>query len=80
MLEIRTDLENDKRLLIYKDDFAECMIPFLIQHYSEICVVDLNESMDVTQRLADPAKFTQILFLSSMESWEKLWMLAKENE
>ncbi|MBR2913608.1 MAG: hypothetical protein IKC40_06780 [Oscillospiraceae bacterium] len=80
MLEIRTDLENDKRLLIYKDDFADCMIPFLIQHYSEICVVDLTESLEVTHRLADPAKFTQILFLSSMESWETLWLHAKETE
>lgn len=74
MLEIKTDLENDKRLLIYKDDFADCMIPFLLQHYSEICVVDLEESLNVSERLADPAEFTQILFLSSMESWEKLWM------
>lgn len=80
MLEIKTDLENDKRLLIYKDDFADCMIPFLLQHYSEICVVDLEESLGVSERLAEPAEFTQILFLSSMESWEKLWMHIRQTE
>lgn len=78
MLNIKTNLENDKRLLIYKDDFADCMIPFFMQHYSEICVIDLTESLQVTEYLADPAEFTQILFLSSMESWEMLWMHTKQ--
>ncbi len=80
MLKIRTDLENDKRLLLYKDDFADCMIPFLLQHYSEICVVDLNHSIGVSERLADPAGFTQVLFLSSMESWENAWMHMMQEE
>ena len=39
---IRTNLDNGKKLLLYKDDFGDCMIPFLIQHYSEICVVILS--------------------------------------
>ncbi len=73
MLEIRTDLQNDRRLLVYKDDFADCMIPFLLQHYSEICVVDLEQSAGISERLADPTEFTQVLFLCSMENWSEIW-------
>ncbi|MBE6851649.1 MAG: hypothetical protein E7504_08005 [Ruminococcus sp.] len=80
MLKIRTDLENDKRLLIYKDDFANCMIPFLLQHYSEICIVDLEQSIGISDRLANPEEFTQVLFLSSMESWENVWMHIGQTE
>ncbi len=73
MLEIRTNLENDKKLLVYKDDFADCMIPFLLQHYSRICVVDLEQSMEISERLADPTEFTQVLFLAGMENWSEIW-------
>ena len=73
MLEIQTTLENDKKLLVYKDDFADCMIPFLLQHYSRICVVDLEQSMEISERLADPTEFTQVLFLAGMENWSEIW-------
>lgn len=75
MLEIQTNLENDRKLLIYKDDFADCMIPFLLQHYSSICVVDMKSYADISERLADPAEFTQVLFLASMENWTEIWKM-----
>lgn len=73
VLRIQTDLENGKKLLIYKDDFADCMIPFLMQHYSEICIIDLEQSTEISMRMADPSEFTQVLFLCSMEGWSELW-------
>ncbi len=73
MLCIQTDLDNDRRLLVYKDDFADCFIPFLLQHYSEICVVDIEESIEVSERLSDPTDFSHVLFLCSMESWCNIW-------
>lgn len=73
MLKIQTNLENDRKLLVYKDDFADCFIPFLVQHYSEICVVDLNAASGISEQLTDPADYTQVLFLCSMESWGELW-------
>lgn len=67
---IRTDLDNDKKLLLYKDDFGDCMIPFLLQHYSEICVVNLA---DMHQEAVDPSEYTQAMFLSSMKNWQELF-------
>ena len=72
-LVIRTDVGNGKKLLLFKDDFADCMVPFLLQHYSEICVVDLELTAGRWMTAADPAEYTQTLFLCSMKNWEKLW-------
>lgn len=70
-LVIRTDLDNHKKLLLYKDDFADCMIPFLIQHYSEICLIDLQQADEelIFTSAQDP-EYTQILFLCSVKTWQ----------
>ncbi|MBV1821278.1 hypothetical protein KUA25_24855, partial [Bacteroidales bacterium MSK.15.36] len=33
---------NDKKLLIIKDSYANCLVPFLTSHYGEIYMVDLR--------------------------------------
>lgn len=71
-LVIRTNLDNDKKLLLYKDELADCFIPFLLQHYSEICVVNLEETGLDFEEAADPSAYTQVLFLSDMENWCRL--------
>jgi hypothetical protein len=72
-LVIRTDLNNGKKLLLYKDDFADCMIPFLLQHYSEICVVNLEQTGADFGAIAAPDDYTQALFLCSMSEWQTLF-------
>ena len=72
-LVIRTNVESGKKLLLFKDDFADCMVPFLLQHFSEICVVDLEQASGHYLTVANPADYTQALFLCSMQRWEKLW-------
>lgn len=37
-----TKLDNGKKLLVFKDSYANSLIPFLTQHYEEIHVVDLR--------------------------------------
>ena len=69
---IQTDLNNGKKLLLYKDDFADCMIPFLIQHYSEICVVNLEQTGANFESVANVEDYTQVLFLCSVKSWHEL--------
>ena len=71
-LVIRTNLDNGRRLLLYKDDYADCMLPFLLEHYSEICVVNLDMTGRDFTAAADPAGYTQALFLCSMQKWEQI--------
>ncbi len=70
---IRTDLHNDKKLLLYKDDFADCMIPFLAQHYSEICVINLEQTGTHFQEITDPSEYTQVMFLCSVKNWQEIF-------
>lgn len=72
-LVIKTNVESGKKLLLFKDSFADCMVPFLLQHYSEICVVDLATVGEDYLTAADPENYTQALFLCSMKGWEEMW-------
>ena len=72
-LVIRTNVDNGKKLIVFKDDFADCMMPFLAQHYSEICVVDLTQTGERYLKMEPPEGYTQALFLCSMSGWDALW-------
>ena len=41
---IRTPVRNGKKLLLIKDSYANCMVPFLALHYEEILITDLRYS------------------------------------
>ena len=42
LIEIDTTLDNGRVLLIAKDSYANCLIPFLTSHFEKIYVVDLR--------------------------------------
>lgn len=73
VLVVKTNLDNGKKLILYKDDFADCMVPFLLQHYSEICIVNLELVGEKYLTAVDPKPYTQALFLCSMRNWEQMW-------
>ena len=45
VVEIETNINNQRRLLVIKDSYADCFIPFLTQHFSKITVIS-PEYMD----------------------------------
>lgn len=63
LIKIRTDVNNEKKLLVLKDDYANCFIPFLTQHYSEIAVVSADSLNDIDNALIDAEDYEQTLFL-----------------
>lgn len=60
---VKTDVNNGKRLLLIKDSYANSLLPFLTQHYSEIVLLDLRYVRGTYQELADPDTFSQVLIL-----------------
>lgn len=42
LITVKTSVNNDKKLLVIKDSYANSMIPFLIHHYEEIHIMDLR--------------------------------------
>ncbi|MDE5583762.1 MAG: hypothetical protein K2J08_08655 [Ruminococcus sp.] len=67
-VKINTSVNNQKKLLVIKDSTADCLIPFLIQHYSEIAVIYPEYSEKNMSFFVDPDNYEQILFLFGIDS------------
>lgn len=70
LVKIRTTVNNERRLLVIKDSFADCFIPFLTQHYSEIDVVAPEYMEGSVEDFVDPEDYEQILFLFGIDSMD----------
>lgn len=68
VVKITTSVNNDRRLLVIKDSYADCFIPFLIQHYSEITVVSPEALSGKLTDYLDPDSYGQTLFLFGIEN------------
>ncbi len=60
---IDTDADSDRTLLVLKDSFANCFIPFLASSYKQIVVVDPRYYYDDLDLLMQQYQFTDVLFL-----------------
>lgn len=63
IVNITTQAQSGKRLLLIKDSFANCFVPFLTQHYSEITVVDMRYINIGLANFVNADDYSQILFL-----------------
>ncbi len=66
---VKTNVKNGKRLLVIKDEWANCMIPFLAQHYEEICLVDVQYGQKLTAWIPDITVYQQVLFLCHINTY-----------
>lgn len=65
MLDIRTMSTSQKRLLVVKDSFANCFIPFLVPYYREIVVVDPRYYSGTMEDIMETYQISDALFLYS---------------
>lgn len=63
LVKIKTLSDSDKRLIVFKDSYANSFVPFLIDDYSEILMVDLRYYMDDVDKLMDEEQITDALIL-----------------
>lgn len=63
MLEINTNLYNGKKLLIIKDSYAHSFIPFVVNHFQNIDVIDLRYYNKSIKELITDREYTDILIL-----------------
>ncbi|MCI6559803.1 MAG: DHHW family protein [Ruminococcus sp.] len=68
MIKITTSVNNDKKLLVIKDSFADCFVPFLVQHYSEIAVIDAEALDSELSKFVDKNDYPQTLMLFGIDS------------
>lgn len=60
---VTTNVDNEKKLLIIKDSYANCFVPFLSEHYSEITILDLRYIGITSENIVNINDFNQVLFL-----------------
>lgn len=62
-IDIRTTADSTARLLVFKDSYANCLVPFLAPYYREIVMIDPRYYYgDIDQEMSDYS-FDQVLFL-----------------
>ena len=59
---------SNTRLLVIKDSFSHCLVPFLADNYSEILMVDLRYYKDSVSHLAKTEYFNDILILYGLDN------------
>lgn len=80
-LMLRTNSNTSRKLLLFRDSYADCMVPFLLQHYSEICLIDVTCMQTPLTTLVDVEDYDQVLFLCDADTYNQSnWFvpLAKE--
>lgn len=65
---IKTNVQNNKKLLMFKDSYAHSLIPFLSLHYSEIKLIDLRYTNQNYRELADVESYDDVLLVYNIES------------
>lgn len=63
MVDIRTTADTTDRLLLVKDSYADCLIPFLVPYYREIIAVDPEYYEGSLDDIMEEKKISSVLFL-----------------
>ena len=75
LVRIKTNVNNERRLLVIKDSYADCFIPFLIQHYSEIDVISPEQLDGYIGDYIALSDYEQALFLFGIENLSRKGIL-----
>lgn len=70
-IEIKTSADTNRTLLVIKDSYANCLIPFLINDYSTIKVIDpryYSEKLDI---LMETGSYSDVLFLYNANTFSQ---------
>ena len=63
IIDIKTTAKTPNSIIIFKDSYANCFVPFLTEHYSKITIIDPRYYYDDLYKLMEENKFDDILFL-----------------
>ncbi|QHW33910.1 hypothetical protein GZH47_26010 [Paenibacillus rhizovicinus] len=69
LIRIVTDGPANKKLLVVKDSYANSLIPFLVNHFGEIDVVDLRYYEDSLSKLIQERQINDMLVLYNIKTF-----------
>lgn len=69
LIKITSQAAPGKKLLVLKDSYANCFIPFLTEHYNQIFVVDLRYYGDILSDLIRENGISDVLLLYNVHTF-----------
>lgn len=63
IVNIETNVDNGKSLLMIKDSYAHSLVPFLSKHYSKITMVDMRYINTDLRSFVDLESYDQVMFM-----------------
>ena len=65
------DGEGDGRILVVKDSYANCFVPFLCRNYEQIGVADYRNYAYNLSNLVEKEAYDEVLILYSFQGFAK---------
>lgn len=69
MVEIRTMAESERKLLLLKDSYANCFVPFLTDAFREIILIDPRYYYGELEELIQEKGVTDVLYLYNLNTF-----------
>lgn len=69
MVDIVTANDTTRKLVVFKDSYANCFVPFLIPYYNGIIMVDPRYYYDNIETLISTKGITDVLFLYNLDTF-----------
>lgn len=63
-----TASDTDKKLLVIKDSFAHCLIPYMADNYSEIIMIDMRYYKDIVSEIVQSENIDTVLVLYGLDN------------
>lgn len=77
VVDIKTNIENGKRLLLIKDSYSHSLVPFLSKHYERITMVDMRYINVGLHNIINMDDYNQVLFAFNVISFSEDTTLTK---
>lgn len=65
---ITTENKNGKTLMVFKESYGNAFVPYMIDYYEQIVVVDIRESTKGVGTLIDEYGVTDVLFINNCQA------------
>lgn len=66
---VTTTADTDKKLLLFKDSYANCMLPLLTPYFKEIDIIDPRYFTEEIDTVIKGANFTHLMFLYNVNTF-----------
>lgn len=76
-IQIRTEIQNGRKILVIKDSYANCFIPFMLGEFQEIDVLDLRYTNQRLSGIIAEGGYTDILILYNASGFAEDMSISK---